>query len=109
MPLVNLSHGTIRVGKTGGIQLTTNRVTDTIRTVGVELSSTIVTRHVDQGLINECNKLQIIRSLEQLYTLKSTFRNQTTTVTLLGAPSDLNTLGVCDVSVRLGGSEDTEI
>lgn len=62
----------------------------------IELSSSVIRDQIDLCLVNETNNLDVSGGSEVLNTSQGTSRNQTGTVTLLGTPSDLLTLGVAD-------------
>ena len=70
--------------------------------MGIKLSSAIVGSHVDLGLVNKANDLEIVRGLHELKTGDGTCGDDTSTTALLGAPSDLFALGVADGGIGDG-------
>lgn len=84
-------------------------ITHEILTVGVELSSVVVSCNVNLGLVNETSDLDVIRSLDVLNALEGTVGDEASTTALLGAPSDLLALRVSDGRVGLGRGPETEV
>jgi len=64
--------------------------------MGVKLSSGVIGLEVDEGLVDETNDLEIVRSPHELDTLKGGLGNQTSTMTGLGAPGDFFSFRVTD-------------
>lgn len=62
----------------------------------VELSSIVIGGHVDLCLVDETDKLNIVRGLDDLDTLENTVGNETGTMATLGAPGNFLTFGVTD-------------
>jgi hypothetical protein len=91
------------------VHQTTEWVTAQVGTVGIKLSSVIVSSHVNLGLINESNDLNVIGCLNELDTSQSTARDQASSVPRLSAPGNFLLLGITDGGVRLGGSPQTEV
>ena len=87
----------------------TRRTTHEVSTVGVKLSSTIVSLDVDLSLIDETDDLDVVGGLGELDTGEGTSRDEAGAVTLLRAPGDLLTLGVTDGGVGVRGCPKTEV
>ena len=87
----------------------THRTTHEVSTVGVKLSSTIVSLDVDLSLIDETDDLDVVGGLGELDTGEGTTRDEASAVALLGAPSDDLTLSVGDGRVGGGRSPETEV
>ena len=77
--------------------------------MGIKLSSAIVGSHVDLGLVNKANDLEIVRSLHELKTGDGTSGDDTSTAALLSAPGDLLALGVADGGIGDGRRPNTPI
>lgn len=80
----------IRVDKTA------EGVSTEVSTVGIELSSAVVSLEVDQRLVDETDDLKVVGSPHELNTLKSASGDQTGTMPRLGAPSDFLSFRVTD-------------
>ena len=77
--------------------------------MGVELSSTVVRLNVDLGLVDEADDLEVAGGLHVLDTGKGTSGDDAGALAGLGAPGDLETLGVSDGLVGGRGSPETEV
>jgi len=87
---------------------TTNRVTVTVSTMGVELASLIAAWDVDVGKLALTSPLDIIGCLDKVNTSESTVGDETTATARSSAPCDLVTLGIAN-GADLGGSPETEV
>jgi hypothetical protein len=87
----------------------TKRIASLVSTVGVHLSSTVIGLHVDLGLIDVADDLNVVGSLHELDTGKGTSGDQTSATTGLGAPCDGLSLGVANNRVGLRWSPNTEV
>jgi hypothetical protein len=97
----------IRAGHVGG-DVTTDGVTIAVGTVGVELTTHVAIGDVDLGEVTIAHDLDVHVGLEEGDTGEGTVRDDTSIVTGLGAPSDLDGLGVGNV-LEGRGSEDAEV
>lgn len=100
MPLNDL--GKLGLVRAKGVRVdeTTERVSTLVSTVGVHLSSTIIRGHVDLGLVNVTNNLDIVGSLHKLDTSKGAGGNQASAAAGLGAPC--NSLALRVANNRIG-------
>lgn len=104
-PLFVMHIGTRDVGG----DITTDGVTKSGSTVGVELSSLITAGNVDLGEITETLDLNVKRSLDVVDSGESTIWDDTSIVSSLDTPSDFLSLSVTDNRVGVGRTEQTEI
>jgi hypothetical protein len=88
---------------------TTKRISSQVSTVGIEFTTKIVRLDVDQGLIDETNNLDVIRSPHELHTLEGTSGDNTSSEFGVGAPCDFLSLSVSNQRVWLWGSPETEV
>ena len=109
MPFDDLLIVGVAAGPSGGVDETTKRVTTEVSAVGVELSSIVVSGEVDEGLVDETNDLDVVRSLHKLNTLKSAGGDETSAVTGLSAPGDFLLFRFSNGSGTFRGSPETEI
>jgi hypothetical protein len=87
----------------------TKRVATQVGTVRVKLSSVVTGLHVDLSLVDEAGELDILASLENLYTLQDTLWDETGPPTTLGTPCDFLLFRVTNSRVWLRRSPKTEI
>jgi len=84
-------------------------VTAGISTMGVHLTSVITIDHVDLGLVDKADDLDVVGGLHELNTLQCAFGNETGAVTWLGAPGDHFTFDVADFVTRFGRCPEAEV
>jgi len=77
--------------------------------MGIQFASVVISRHVDEGLVNETGNLNVVGRLDELHALKGSCRDETSTVARLSAPGNFLAFGITNGRVRLGGSPETEI
>lgn len=77
--------------------------------MGIQLTTEVVGGQVDLGLVEECDHLDVVRGGQELNTLDGTVGNETSTVLLVRAPSDFDSLGVGDGLVGFRGRPQAEI
>ena len=85
------------------------RYTHQVSTVRVHFTSIVVSAHVDLGLVDKTNDLDIIRGLHELNTLEGTTGNKTSAVLRLRAVSDSFAFSVSDDRVRVRRAPETEV
>lgn len=91
-----LVSGVAAIRPGGGIEETTEGVTTEVGTVGVEFSSKVVGGKVDVGLVDETDDLDVVGGPHELNTLEGASRDETRSVTGLGAPGDFLLLRLTD-------------
>lgn len=74
----------------------TSKVTYTVLSSRVELSSVVISGHVQHRLVDEGGDLDVRRRLDHLETGDGALGDETGAVALLGAPRDLLVFGVRD-------------
>jgi len=90
-------------------QDSSERVTAVVSTVWVEFSSIVILLDINLGLIEETDKLDVVRSPHPLETGEGPLWNNASTVTRLRAPSDHRTLSVADARIRGIGTPKAEV
>ena len=75
----------------------------------IKLSSAIVGSHVDLGLVNKANDLEIVRSLHELKTGDGTSGDETGTTSGLGTPGDLLVFGLTNGGAGVGCGPKTPV
>lgn len=92
-----------------GVHQATKRVATQVGTVRVELSSVVTGLQVDLSLVDETGELDVLASLENLYTRQDTRWDETGPPATLGAPCDFLLFRVTNSRVWLRRSPKTEI
>ena len=77
--------------------------------MGVHFSSPVTLLDVDEGLVEETDGLNIVGGLDPLEPSESTLRNETSTVTRLGAPCNHLALNVADDATRVLGAPNAPV
>lgn len=100
-----------RASKSGREDDTTDGVSVTICSVGIELSSCIASRNVDLGQVSNTGNLDKVRGLNEMDSGQGAIRDETGPVTSLSAPCDLKSLCLADgrVSSGLRGGPKTKV
>jgi len=88
VPFDDLLVVAVSVRPTSRVYETTEGVATEVSAMGVQLSSSIIGHEVDEGLVDETNDLEVVRSPHKLNTLEGASGDETSTVTGLGAPGD---------------------
>ena len=83
--------------------------THKISAMRVELTAEVIGGHVDLGLVQERDDLDVRGGAQKLNTGDGTRGDETGTATRLGAPCDFLTFGLTDGGRALGGSPDTPV
>lgn len=83
--------------------------THSILSSRVEFTSVVTVRNVQQVLVNEPDNLDVSRALNDLNTLQSAIRNETSTMAFLGTPGNFDTLRVTNCGVGSRRSEETKV
>jgi hypothetical protein len=96
-------------GERVGVHETAKRVTAQISTVGIQLASVVISRDVYLSLVNETGDLDVVGGLDELYTLKSTGGDETSTVSRLCTPGNFLTFGVTNGGVGLWGCPEAKV
>jgi len=84
-------------------------VTTEIGTVGVHLTSKVVLEHVDLGLVDEANDLDVVGGLHELDARQGTRGDQTGTMARLRAISDHDPFDITDFLAHIGGTPEAEV
>lgn len=82
-----------------GEKKTSDRVTVSISSVRVELSSIVASRDVHLGEFTGTSNLNVLLSPGEVNSGEGSFGNQTSSVSSFGAPSDFVTFGISDSSL----------
>jgi len=77
--------------------------------MGVELSSKVISREVDVGLVDKTDDLDVVWGLHELNTLKGTSGDETSAVTGLRAPRHLQLFRLTDGGGTSRGCPKTKI
>ena len=77
--------------------------------MGVELSSKVIRREVDEGLVDETDNLDVVRGPHELNTLKGISGDEASAVTGLRAPRDFLLFRLTDGGGTGRGRPKTEI
>lgn len=96
-------------GEGVGVHQTTKGVPTQVSAVRVELSSVVISSHVDLDLVEVTSDLDVSAGLQELDTLESTLGDETSAVAGLGAPGNLLLLRVTNGGVGQRRSPKTEI
>lgn len=80
-----------------------------ISTVRVHLTSIVARDHVDLGLVNETDDLNVIGGLGVLDTVEGASGDETSTVLGLGAPCDHDTLDITNLLAIVRGGPQAEV
>ena len=81
---------------------TSERVTTLVGTMGVHLSSTVISLEVDLALINVTNDLNVVGGLHELNTSDRTSWDKAGTMARLGAPCNRFALDIANDTIGLG-------
>ena len=84
-------------------------ITHKIGTVGVKLTSVVVLRKVELGLVDESDHLDVVGSVQELDTSEGVLRNDTGAILLVCAPRNLDGFGVSNRLVRLRRRPQAEV
>lgn len=92
----------------GGVEDTSDRVTQIVGTVRIELSSIVTLGDQDAGEVTHTGHLNVVPRPDKVSTLDGAVRNETRSVSISGAVSDTLTLLLSDGTI-LGRSPKTKV
>jgi len=107
-PLDHLNVSTTATERVGEHD-TSHRVTTEISTVGVHLTTVVIRRHVEFGLVDEAHGLDVVRGLQELDTSQGASGNETGTVARLAAPGNHLAFDFTDGLSWSAGGPKTEV
>jgi hypothetical protein len=96
MPLNDLLVSVVVARPGGGVEETTEGIATKVGTVRVKLSSEVICRYIDEGLVNETDDLDIVGGPRELNTFESTSGDETTAMTRLGTPGNFLMFRIAD-------------
>jgi len=88
---------------------TAEGVTAEVGAVGIELSSIVIGGHVNEGLVDETDNLDVVWGLHELNTLEGTSGDEASAVTGLGAPGNILMFRLTDGLGTSGRCPETEV